>query len=211
MKKFRLYILIILIIILAQGCSKPGEDDFSKAHKMLSGLESYTTTAEIIIRGNKLVGSYIVKQHFKYPDRYRLETVSPDDKRGKITIYDGYGIWIYNPQINQTYTMENFKEVEESGMFPGYFAKNLFSGEEAVYDIMRDGEAEYITIKVLIPGTNPYRKHQILYIDKEKMIPVKMEVLDSSGNTTITVYYRDFKYNEELDEDIFKRMVAESL
>lgn len=205
----RLYILFIPVIIaglILQGCTRYGGDDFSKIHRMLAGLENYTATAEIIVRGNKMVGSYVVKQYFKYPDRYRLEVISPEDKKGKTTLYDGERIWIHNPQINQTYIMENFKEVEETGMFPGYFARNLFCGEEAQYGKKTDGDNEYVTIKVVIPGSNNYRKHQILYLDRDKSLPVKMEILDSQGNVTVTVYYKEFIYNEIIDEKLFKKI-----
>lgn len=201
-----IYILIAIISLVLQGCVGSEGDDYSKVHKMLAELETYTTTAEIIVRGNKMVGSYMVKQYFKYPDRYRLEVISPEDKKGKVTLYDGSKVWIHNPQIDQTYVMENFKEVEETGMFPGHFAKNLFSSEEAEYIIKEEGNTKYVVIKVEMPGGNNYRKYQILYIDRESLIPVKMEVLDGQGNVTVTVYYRDFKYNEKIDDRLFRKI-----
>jgi len=205
----RLIIFILLMFFMASlisGCKKTGGSDISKVHKMLSELHTYTATAEIIVRGNKLVGSYVVKQYFKYPDRYRLEVLSPEDKKGKTTLYDGSKIWIYHPGINQTYTMEDFKEVEETGMFPGYFARNLFSSEEAQYEVKKEGSLELIVIRVEVPGGNNYRKSQVLYIDREKNIPVKMEILDSSGNIAVTVHYREFIYNHKIDEVLFEKL-----
>ena len=203
------FMCFVVMIFLFQGCSKPGNDDFSKVHKMLSGLEAYTVTAEIMVRGNKAVENYIVKQQFKYPDKYRLEVLRPIDKKGKITIYDGSKIWIFHPQINQSYCMENFQEVEEVSMFPGYFAKNLFNGEDAVYDIKKDGSNEYVVIKVGIPGGNSYRKSQILYIDRKDTIPVKMEILDSNDNIVVTVHYKDFLCINIEDKDFKKENVPQ--
>lgn len=202
----KIYIPIIVMTVFFQGCTKPEENEFSKVHKMLSGLENYTVTAEIIVRGNKLVGNYVVKQYFKYPDKYRLEVVSPEDKKGKVTLYDGERIWIHNPVINQTYVMENFKEVEECSMFPGHFAKNLFSGEKAEYSIKKDKDGEFVAIRVEIPGVNSYRKYQILYFDKKQIVPVKMEILDSAGNVVVTVFYKDFTYNGEIEDRLFKKV-----
>lgn len=207
MKKFAvIYIIAAVLSLLLFGCAKPGDDDLSKIHKMLSGIEAYTATAEIMVRSNKAVENYVVKQYFKYPDRYRLEVVSPDDKKGKVTLYDGEKIWINHPQINQSYIMENFKEVEESSMFPGYFAKNLLTSEEAEYKIKSEGGNEFITIKVEVPGGNSYRKHQLLYFDRKKAVPVKMEVMDSQGNVTVTIHYRDFIYNGSIDEKLFRNV-----
>lgn len=190
--------------LLLQGCEKAGQDEYLKANRMLSGIETYTVTAEIVVKGNRTVENYIVKQYFKYPDRYRLEVLSPSDKKGKTTIYDGEKLWIYHPLINQMFVLDNLKEVEEAGMFPGYFAGSLFTGEEASYNIVRGEVGNYITIRTIIPGGNNYKKHQILYIDRESLKPVRMEVYDSADNIVVTVFYRDFLYNVKIDESIFE-------
>jgi outer membrane lipoprotein-sorting protein len=190
-----------------QGCTRQSAGDFEKAQSMLAGLETYTATAEIIVRGNKLIGTYKIRQYFKYPDKYRLEVIEPTDKTGKVTLYDGERIWIHHPQINQTFTMEGYKEVEESSMFPGYFARKLLTGETASYDLKRIGPEEYVVIKVDIPGGNNYRKTQVLYIDKSSMLPARMEILNSDGEAAVTVYYRDFIPNPRLDDNLFRNVV----
>lgn len=204
MKKLLTYIQIAALILLMQGCGKRPEDEYAKVNKMLAGMDTYTTTAEIIVRGGKNIESYVLKQYFKYPDKYRIEVVSPPDKQGKTTVYDGVRLKIYQPRINQLYVMENYKEVEEGNMFPGQFARNLFCGEHVVYEDKKNDDGEYISVKVAIPGGNRYRKWQVLYFDRESIKPVKMEVLDSKENVAVTIYYRDFLYNVGIDDKIFK-------
>lgn len=205
LKAVKICILPVILTLLIVGCGRTGENKFSDAHRMLAGLQTYTVTAEIIVRGNKLTESYFVKQYFKYPDNYRLEVLNKGDREGKITIYDGEKIIIYQPLIKQLYIMENFKETEDSSMFPGYFAKSLFSSEEADYQIKKIGSNEYIAIKTEIPGGNSYRKYQILYLNIKSIMPEMMEVLDSQGNTVIMVYYKDFVYNAKIDDKLFTR------
>lgn len=202
LKKLFNTIGIILIILCLPGCGRKNEG-FSKVNIMLSGMNSYTVTAEIIVNGNRAAESYNVKQYFKYPDKYRLEVLNPADKRGKITAYDGNKLWIYQPGIRQFYVIENYKEPEESTMFPGYFAKKLFCGENAEYSIKRIENRDYIAVKVDMPGGNNYRKCQVMYFNRDSAVPVKMEILDSKGNTSVTVYYREFSYNEKVDDKLF--------
>lgn len=205
LKAVKIYILPVILVLLIGGCGKPGENKFANAHRMLAGLQTYTVTAEIIVRGNKLTESYFVKQYFKYPDRYRLEVLNQGEREGKTTVYDGEKIIIYQPLIKQLYIMENFKETEEGSMFPGYFAKSLFSSEEADYQIKKVGSSEYIAIKTEIPGGNIYRKYQILYLDIKSAMPVMMEVIDSHGDTAVMVHYKDFVYNAKIDDKLFTR------
>lgn len=197
-------ILIIFLIFVLQGCTGTEKNEFLNASRMLAGIDTYSVTAEIIVQGNKMAENYVVRQYFKYPDKYRLEVVSPDDKKGKTTVYDGNCLWIYHPLINQMFVLDNLKEVEETGMFPGYFAGSLFTGEEASYSIVSEDGGDYIAIKTVMQGGNNYRKHQVLYMDRKSYKPIRMEIYDSSETKVVTVYYKDFLYNVMLDDNLFR-------
>lgn len=208
MKRFSIICVLIAGILLLHGCTSEGKSEFSKVNRMLAGIDTYTVTAEITVQGNKMLENYIVKQYFKYPDKYRLEAVSPEDKKGKVTVYDGSKLWIYHPQINQMFVLDNLKEVEETAMFPGHFAGSLFTGEEVSYSIVREEDSDLIAVKIITPGGNNYRREQILFIDSKSLKPVRMETYDSSGNMVVKIHYRDFLYNVKIDD---KLLTGESL
>lgn len=197
------FIAIIISMSTLQGCGKSEADGYLKVNRMFSGLKSYTVDAEIIVRGNLASENYKVRQYFKYPDRYRLEVISPSDKTGKVTVCDGERLYIYHPAIDQTYVIEKYREVEEGYMFPGYFAKNLFTGEDAVYGTVKSGADKYISIRAGIPGGNNYRRWQTIYIDSSTINPVKMELLDKDQNAAVTIIYKNFIYNAKIDEKLF--------
>lgn len=202
-KLFCVCIFLCIMILTLGGCTGAENDEFIKANRMLAGIDTYSVTAEIIVQGNRMAENYIVTQYFKYPGKYRLEVVSPDDKKGKTTVYDGNKLWIYHPLINQSFVLDDLKEVEETSIFPGYFAGNLFTGEDAEYSIANNEGRECIVIRTMLPGGNNYRKKQVLFIDRKDIKPVKMEVYDSSDNVVVTIHYRDFLYNIKLDDSLF--------
>lgn len=205
--KRKLMLTVIFIstaAIIFAGCGNKEVRDFTKAQKMIANLNSYTTVAEIVVKGNKLIESYVVKQYFMYPNKYRLEAISPDERKGKITIYDGEKLFIYHPLIKQTTILNNIQEVEDMGVFLGNFAKNLFSGEDLNIEIKKDESFEYVVIKTCIISGNKYRRNQILYIDRKANIPVKMEITDENDEVVVTVYYKEFEYNPDIEDNIFK-------
>ena len=51
---------------------------------------------------------------------------------------------------------------------------------------------------------NRYRKNQTLYIDRKANIPVKMEITDENDDVVVTVYYKDFEYNVDIEDTMFK-------
>lgn len=189
--------------LVLKGCESTGKNEFAEVNRMLAGINTYSVTAEIIVQGNRMVENYVVTQYFKYPDKYRLEVLSPADKKGKTTIYDGNKLWIHHPLINQSFELDDLKEVEETNMFPGYFASKLFTGEDASYNTVNIEGKRYISIKTSLPAGNSYRKYQVLYVDSDSCKPVKLEVYDSSDNAAVTVYYKDFLYNVKLDDNLF--------
>lgn len=193
------------MMILFHGCTGTQKSDYKKVHEMLAGMDTYITKAEIVVHGNKIVENYLVMQYFKYPDKYRLEVLGPKDKEGKITIYDGSSLWIHHPQINQTFEIRDIKELDEASMFPGHFARSLLTSEDAAFSMKKEGDINFALIKVAIPGGNNYRKYQVLYVDVKDIKPVKMEILDSTGTIVVTIYYKDFLYNTEIDEKIFAK------
>ncbi|HBM79440.1 MAG: outer-membrane lipoprotein carrier protein LolA [Clostridiales bacterium] len=204
----KLIIIFISVVLAASflcSCKKSKDDDLSRVYKMIADMNTYSVNAEIIVKGNRTTENYNVKQYFKYPDRYRIEVLSPAERKGKVTAYDGQYLWIYEPWIKQMHVIEKYKETEESGMFPGYFAGNLFTSEQADYEYKKFANIDCIAIKVKVPGGNAYRKWQILYISRKDMIPLKMEILDSKGNIAVTVYYKNFVYNDKIDDNIFSR------
>lgn len=201
----RVFIPIVLMSILIAGCSQVRISEYVRVNKMLSGLDTYFCTAEIAVQGNKVVENYVVKQYFMYPDKYRLEVLSPEDKKGKLTIYDGSSLYISHPQIKQEFTLGDIKGLEDSGMFPGCFARNLLISESADYSIKKIGNQKYVVIRAEIPDGNAYRKSQILYFDAESSMPCRMEILDSNDNVAVMVTYKDFNYNIKLDEFIFRK------
>lgn len=196
-------ILITITALVLKGCAGDEKKEYAEVNRMLAGINTYSVTAEIIVKGNRLVENYVVTQYYKYPGKYRLEVLSPEDKKGKTTIYDGNKLWIRHPLIGQSFELNDLKEVEEASLFPGYFAGKLFTGEDAEYDTVNMDGNRYVSIKTLLPGGNSYRKYQVLYVDSKTIKPVKLEVYDSSNNVEVTVYYRDFLYNVKLDDSLF--------
>jgi len=209
--KIRVIVLLCLCMLILWGCSpKSDEDLFYEAQKQLNKMESYYAQVEITSIGNKGPQQYIMKQWFKKPDKYKLEILSPENLKGKVTISDGSRAWIYNPEIDQTWMMQSFAHSEEQNMFLGYFLKNCLNSESVeVSSKTMDGE-DYLIITTDIPGNHVYYHKELLYIHIDTMKPYSLQVYDVKDQLRIEVKYIEFQYNPSLENTIFTINTNES-
>lgn len=193
----------ILLLTFITGCAPKTEQDlFYEVQKKLNKMESYSCQIEITSIGNKSPQKYIMKQWFKKPNKYKLEVMSPENLKGKITISNGKKAWIYHPSIEQIWEMDNFSNSEEENMFLGYFLENCLKSEEVNTYIKNFENEKYLVMDTDIPGNHVYFHRQQIWINVNNMKPYLLEVFDNKGDKRIEVKYNEFKYNPEF-EDVF--------
>ncbi|KRQ87131.1 Outer-membrane lipoprotein carrier protein [Caloramator mitchellensis] len=197
--KYRLLIVLLLVLIL--GCSKKTEYDNAKAK--LEKLKSYEALVEVDIYGNKGVSHYKTQQFFMEPNLIRIETISPSFLKGKILIFDGNKYYIFHPIINQKYSIEKVKD-DDAFIFMGIIDKRIFLTQDAKYSYKKIDEKEYISIKVNLEESSPYRKYAEIYVDKETLLPKILVLYDDKENLRVNINFTEFKYNKAIDDKLFK-------
>lgn len=203
--KSKLCIVFFVMVLLMTGCSeKTDEEIFYKAQKQMVDMKTYICTADITIYGNKTPIKYTAKQWYKEPNKYKIEVISPENLEGKVTIYNGKRAWVSHPRIGQEWLMEDFSSTIEQKFFLGYFLNNFLSTENPQLTRETVDDKEYILIGAEIPGNHPYFTKERLWFDIKKYYPRRLQVLDTNDNVIINVEYIDFKFNENLDDNIFK-------
>lgn len=203
--KHKLLVVCFLLIALLTGCrAKTDKELFYEAQKHITNLSSYTCDAQITIYGNKNPETYIVKQWYKAPDKYRIEIEKPEALEGKITIYNGNRVFIKHPKIGQGWIMKSYKKTLEEKMFLGDFVHKFVSNESGEINRETINGRDYILLTTEIPGEHPYFNKEKLWFDVEKYYPYRLQVLDFNGKIRIDVKYFNFKYNQKIKEDIFK-------
>ncbi|MFT9497305.1 LolA family protein [Anaerosolibacter sp.] len=209
MKCLKIVFVLFMVVILF-GCGpKTDEDLFYDVQKMMSRIDSYACVAEITVKGNLTPETYIFKQWFRKPNKFKLELIEPESLNGKITIYDGRKASIIHPQINQVWFMESFQHTDEQNMFLGYFLQNYLESEDVeIHREVKGGET-FLVVDTEIPGNHVYFHRQRLWVNIEKMEPELLQVFDGNDGMRIEVRYFNFQYNPKLEDHLF--IVPESL
>lgn len=191
-------------MILITACSKPSDEEiYYEAHKKIMGIKGYETIVKMHTHTGESQRAYELKQIFMYPDKYRLEVISPKSMAGNMTIYNGKTAWIEHSAINQTWKMDNFQQSKEQLLFIGYFLQNFINSENSSYHSETLEGTEVIVITTELPGGNPHFYSQKLWMDQKDLVPIKLTIVDQNDKPRFEVYYEDFKINPDLDESLF--------
>jgi outer membrane lipoprotein-sorting protein len=161
------------------------------------------------MKGNLTPETYIMKQWFRRPNKFKLELIEPENLNGKVTIYDGRKASIIHQQINQIWFMEDFHHSNEQNMFLGYFLQNYLESENVEIHREEKGGETFLVIDTEIPGNHVYFHRQRLWVNIEKMEPGLLQVFDASDGMTMEVRYFNFQYNPKLEDHLFT--VSENL
>lgn len=197
-------LLLLFCILILVGCSpKTDEELYYQVQKKLNDIDSYYCQVEIKSIGNKEPQLYTMEQWFEKPDKYKLRIILPDNIKGKTTVSKGNKALIYNPNIEQTWIMEDFRNSEEQNMFLGYFIKNVLNSEDVTLRGETKDDGDYLIITTDIPGNHGYYHREQLYINTKTMKPYLLQVYDAKDQLRIEVKYMEFKYNPSLEKSTF--------
>ena len=186
------------------ACIKPSDEKmYYKAHKRMMEIKSYEAIAKISGHTGDSTREYKLKQIFQYPDKYRLEVISPPSLKGSITIFNDKVIWIKHAAIDQIWRMDNFKQSNEQLMFVGHFLKNFISSENSSYYKENINGQNNIVITTEVPGGNPHFYEQKLWVSGKDYTPTQLSIMDEQGKVKFQVHFEDFKKNPKLDESLF--------
>ncbi|HQD41085.1 MAG TPA: outer-membrane lipoprotein carrier protein LolA [Bacillota bacterium] len=203
---WRVGAVLLMLVLLGQGCSRYSEERVYKAvHEKLVGLESYSCTADIYVKGNKQPGQFKIKQWFRVPGMYRLEVLEPAVMQGKTTVFDGSRIWVYYPYIDQVVLLENAASETDENLFLGFFLRDMLETEDIRCSFGQLDKAEVLVIELPVPGSSKYRSVQRLFVNRKDLRPLRLEMYDIKGEVTARVDFSDFQFNPKLDDDFFDK------
>lgn len=206
MKVFKSFILIVFLITVFSGCSikKDEVSTMEKIQNQLKNMESYQCTGTLTRISNKSENVYEIKQYYKSTGEYKLEMLAPEDVAGNYTVYNGESVFQYNPRIQGKVIQGVPKSQMRNELFLGCFIKNYFQSEDVNVETGNMDIQKSTVLEAVIPGENKYTATEKLWIDEETLKPLKLVIYDTEGKERYIIEYKDFEYNIDIDENIFK-------
>ena len=201
-KKYWLILLVIIIIgIIAfifyknsfKNLKIGNNKNSQEIVDYILNTSSYEAQVTVNVTSNKNNNKYILKQTYQNPDKSTQEVIEPSNIEGIKIENDGEKIKIENSRLNLNTILENYNYLGDNSLDLHSFIEDYRKDDK---ETSEETEKEII-MKARNHIENIYIQNKTLYIDKQTLKPIKMEIKDNKQNTTIYILYNEVKLNNE--------------
>lgn len=201
-KKYWLILLVIIIIgIIAfifyknsfKNLKIGNNKNSQEIVDYILNTSSYEAQVTVNVTSNKNNNKYILKQTYQNPDKSTQEVIEPSNIEGVKIENDGEKIKIENSRLNLNTILENYNYLGDNSLDLHSFIEDYRKDDKATSE---ETEKEII-MKARNHIENIYIQNKTLYIDKQTLKPIKMEIKDNKQNMTIYILYNEVKLNNE--------------
>jgi outer membrane lipoprotein-sorting protein len=196
--------MFLIVCIALSGCSDKTAKKPEDVQKLLMKLKTYQCDVVFVVTNNKSTNVYKAKHMYKFPDKYRIEVLEPNELKGQTTIYNGDKAYIYHPQLNTYLNTQNFNNSMEYSTFVGAFVERFKDNGGARFKLDSFQDKQCYVLELPIKDENPYRTMEKIWIDTDSILPVKVEILDKNNKVNAQVLYENFVVNPKLEDSLFQ-------
>ena len=203
MKSLKLLLFFLIAAVALTGCAAEEARKPEDVQKFLMNLKSYKCDVVLAVSNNKSTNVYKATHLYKYPDSYRIEVKEPNDLKGQTTIYSKEKAYIYHPQINTYFETQNFNSTMDYSAFVGAFVDYFKNNGGARFNMERFQDKDCFVLEIPVGKESRYRAIEKIWIDAERIVPVKAEILDKNNNVSAQILYENFEVNPKLEDSLF--------
>lgn len=196
-KYFYFIIFIIIFIILLLFILKNTTRNSKIGNNMNSqeivdyilNINSYKTTINVQVNSNKNTNKYIIKQEFNTENGCVQEVLEPSNIAGTKTIFKDGNLIVENTNLSLSKIFENYQGLNNNSLDLCDFINDYKNNDNSSFS-QKDN-----LIILQTENSNKYYKYKTLYIDKNQLVPIKLEIKDDNQNMTIFIEYREIELN----------------
>ncbi|SHG32099.1 LolA family protein [Ornithinibacillus halophilus] len=198
----RMIIVFGLVLLLSACGEKSQEDVLEELQENIQEISGYKANAEMKMNTGQEEQAFSIEVWHKKEDFYRVALSNESaEKESQIILKNEDGVFVLTPELNKSFKFQS--EWPENSSQPYLY-------ESLVGDIVEDSEAtftsddnNYIFKTKTNYQSNSNLPYQEIYIDKQSLAPVLINVLDKDDNTRVTVSFTKFEMNPSFGEKDF--------
>jgi len=191
MTKTLFFILLALLALTTPAYALDGNEILARVDKNLApdSYEMYRKLVNVEPDGSKK--EFILFTVKKGRDKIAGLFISPASDKGRTTLRLGENMWLYIPNVGKPVRITSLQSVV-GGVFNNSDIMQLDYAEE--YDVTRVEDLDKEHLLHLKAKTRTVAYDQLrMWVDKEKILPTKIECLTEAGMLIKTLYFKDMK------------------
>ncbi|RYL98468.1 outer membrane lipoprotein carrier protein LolA [Sporolactobacillus sp. THM7-7] len=201
MKKWSaLWLFGILMIAVLAGCgAKSKEDVMEDLGKKVDGMKSYQTEATMTFQHNGKKQTYQADISYQQPGYYRVALSDGKKENQQMILKNREGVFVLTPELNKSYRFESDWPNNRSQAYLYHsLAKDILNDPNPNF---KAGENGYVFDTKTNYNTTELANQSISL--KKDLTPSSVRIMDKDKNVVMTVTFKDFKVNPQLEKSTF--------
>ena len=179
----------IIMVIFFRNISSPTNSEIVED---LKETKMYSCNVKYVVKNTK--GEYNQESKLYYCKGMRIEF-----QEDRVKIYKD-GFISMNDSGYEYEIDENLDKVYPLAFVNNILENNIISIEEGTEEW---GDTRYIEVDIELPFKNNHMNLAKLYINKTTKSPIVTKVYDINNKEKLEIIYDDFKYLDEIDNELF--------
>jgi outer membrane lipoprotein-sorting protein len=179
-------------------------DTYVKIYDTYSQIKSYVSEIDVKVISNLGERKYSLKEFYKSPNRYRIDSVSQPQTEGFYYVFDENSVTLHSPFGKEGVTLQNFIPKEKNYISLADFFKHYYESEDSESSQKLNMSGKFLELSTKLEP-NQYHFEQNLEINPSTFLPLKLTTFDINKKPVIVVDYNDFKLDEEIDDNLFQK------
>ncbi len=161
------------------------------AEENILNMNSYQAQIEVTVKSNKNTNIYLMNQEYKGPNECFQEVIEPQNIAGVKINYKEGRLLIENTKLNLQTIYENYPYIATNNLFLTSFVEEYKKSQNT----KKKTEGEEIILEINSNEKNKYKINKKLYINSKTGKPIKLEVQDTTQNTSVYILYNEIEIN----------------
>ncbi|RIX50773.1 outer membrane lipoprotein carrier protein LolA [Paenibacillus nanensis] len=194
-------ILCFALVLSACGTAKDAESVVKELDKVVNSMESYQGSGTMTLHTGQQPLEYQVEVTYQKPAYYRIKLTNEEKDITQIVLRNDEGVFVLTPKLNKVFRFQSDWPQNQG---------QVYLYQTLIQSILVDGsrsfaaEEDAYVFDVMANYNNGSLARQKIWLDKDDLSPVQVEVSDTNATVMVDVKFDSFKFDEKFDKSVFE-------
>lgn len=194
-------IMCFALVLSACGTAKDAESVVKELDKVVNSMESYQGSGTMTLHTGQQPLEYQVEVTYQKPAYYRIKLTNEEKDITQIVLRNDEGVFVLTPKLNKVFRFQSDWPQNQG---------QVYLYQTLIQSILVDGsrsfaaEEDAYVFDVMANYNNGSLARQKIWLDKDDLSPVQVEVSDTNATVMVDVKFDSFKFDEKFDKSVFE-------
>ncbi|MEK3882473.1 DUF4367 domain-containing protein [Paenibacillus sp. PL2-23] len=194
-------ILCFTLVLSACGTTKDAESVVKDLEKVVNSMESYQGSGTMTLHTGQQPLEYRVEVSYQKPSYYRIKLTNEEKDITQIVLRNDEGVFVLTPKLNKVFRFQSNWPQNQG---------QVYLYQTLIQSILVDGSRQFAVeedayvFDVMANYNNGSLARQKIWLDKEELRPVQVEVSDTNASVMVDVKFDTFAFDQKFDKSVFE-------